>query len=210
MMPASSVSLDRIGVARLAVVGDDLGAVVFLLGHQSALMPARFIAALHLGARRHRSLPPAAGAPPACNAQQRDAAYFTGAGLGSQNMASCSGISLSCSSRARSKSPSQAGILEFGAQLGRDIGRHRNAAMAAMGHVAQRRAVLARDQPPVLAAGAAARAMGRIRLAVASFTPMMFGMLGQAAPWSPPRSRRWRGRECCRAGWECPPLRRWP
>ena len=81
--------------------------------------------------------------------------------------------------RAPWRSRLQAGVLELGAELRRDIGGHRDAAMPAMGHVAQRRAVLARDQQPVLAAGQCARGVGRIRLAVASFTPMMFGMLGQ-------------------------------
>ncbi len=47
----------------------------------------------------------------------------------------------------------ETGILEFGAELGRDIGGDRDAARPAMGVVAHRRAVLARDQQPILATG---------------------------------------------------------
>ena len=73
-----------------------------------------------------------------------DIAYLIGAGLVSTNRLICKGVSLSCSLSAAAKFALQAGGLKFSAQARRHVRGHRDAAVAAMRHEAERGDVLAR------------------------------------------------------------------
>ena len=80
---------------------------------------------------------------------------------------------------------------------GRDVGGHRDAAVAAVGHVAQRRRVVARQHHPVLAARQPLQA-GAGQVAGGVLDADDVAAAWPAAPGSRWRCRRWCGRARCR------------
>ena len=170
-------AVDRIGVARLAIVGDHLGAVVFFLGHQIFSIirwqATPFIALLTCARAGIGQFHQRQSDLRRAMSQQRDA-IFDRRRTGFAEHGVMQGHQLVMQLAGPVIISPQAGVLELRAEFGRRIRGHRNAAMAAMRHIAQRGTILTRDQTPALAAGIRSR-VGRIRFAVASLTPMMAG-----------------------------------
>ena len=126
-----------------------------------------------------------------------DSAYLTGAGLVSTNRLMCSGVELVLQLERGGEIALQAGALEFGAQPRRHVRGHRDAAMAAMRHEAERGDVLARHLVEVLAHG---RALLRHPRHVGGGVLDAGDVLAArtAASWCRPTCRPPSGRGCCR------------
>ena len=134
---------DRIVEAGLAVVGDDLAAGRFLLRHRLSSTGRRGAWPNSTSARVSEPTVTIGERTSSRMLPSSDSAYFVGAGLGSRKSARCSGIEPVLVVQRRREVAREAGRLELRAELRRDVGRDRDAAVPAMRHEAERRPVLA-------------------------------------------------------------------